>query len=184
MSWIWQRPTGANHWLKVRLRGTVSNRDGIGSWIELWAGGQRQIRYTQCGTSYMGQNSFDEIFGLGNLTAVDSVKVRWPSGQVDVHTGLTIDRRWVLVEGQVQSPTGLAAAWSGPALSVYREGDIVYLRAAASLPQAVEVIVYDLSGRRLWTQSWPGLEPLRLPQQATGVVQLRSPDGAAWSARY
>ena len=187
MAQIWRQPPGPHHWLKVRLRGTVSNRDGVGAWIELWAGGQRQVRYTQCGTSYMGQNSFDELFGLGTLTTVDSVRVRWPSGLVDRHRGLAVDQRVVLVEGQVATPTGLPAPWQGPALSLRVGEGGTYLHAATALPQPATVTVLDLHGRQVWQQAWTGTAALRLPDGlAAGsyVLRVQGHDGSQWIGRW
>ena len=64
----------SNGWLKVVLRGTQSNRSGIGAKIRLTAGGQTQFReYT--GQHYMGQNHIPIHFGLGQATIVDSLTI-------------------------------------------------------------------------------------------------------------
>ena len=77
--WENQSMTGS-HWLNVKLRGIESNRDGIGSLIELYIDGNKYIRTTVCGTAYLAQNSFTEFFGLGTSLSADSLKVFWPSG--------------------------------------------------------------------------------------------------------
>ncbi len=82
-SQLWQNSGGNNHWLKIRLQGVLSNRDGIGSRIELWAGGQYQMRYAHCGIGFLGQNSETLIFGLGANNSVDSILITWPSGHQD-----------------------------------------------------------------------------------------------------
>ncbi len=74
---------GANHCLAVRLRGTRSNRQGLGATVEVKLPGGRTL--TGNATTSVGYASSSEAvvrFGLGaNLTA-DSVVVRWPSGIV------------------------------------------------------------------------------------------------------
>ncbi|MEY8848707.1 FG-GAP-like repeat-containing protein [Psychroserpens sp. XS_ASV72] len=72
-----------NNWLKVKLEGVLSNKQGIGSKIEISINGQKQYRYTLCGEGYLGQNSATEIFGLGTNTTIDYVRVYWLSGVVD-----------------------------------------------------------------------------------------------------
>jgi hypothetical protein len=67
------------------LVGTTSNTDGVGSFIEVYAGGVQQTRYTHCSMGYLGQNSDKYHFGLGTNTVIDSIIVRWPSGTVDKH---------------------------------------------------------------------------------------------------
>ncbi len=71
---------GSNHWLRVKLRGTVSNRDGIGAKVKVFTGKAMQLREIRSGS---GQYAFDEQvahFGLGTHSSVDYVKVEWPSG--------------------------------------------------------------------------------------------------------
>ena len=82
-SQLWQNSGGNNHWIKIRLEGVLSNRDGIGSRIELWAGGQYQMKYTHCGIGFLGQNSETLIFGLGANSSADSILITWPTGHQD-----------------------------------------------------------------------------------------------------
>ena len=85
--------------LMVRLEGTESNRDAIGSKIELWRGGNYWYRETYCGEGYLSQNSRWEHFGLGTATAVDSLTIHWPNGlvetwqEVDANEKLVLGRR-------------------------------------------------------------------------------------------
>lgn len=81
---VWENQGGNNNWIKVKLEGVVSNRDGIGSRIEIYNNGQKQIRYTHCGIGYLGQNSETEIIGLGTSDIVDSIKIIWSSGHTDI----------------------------------------------------------------------------------------------------
>ena len=54
-----------NHWLAVELRGTKSNRQGIGAKLRLVAGGATSGRQGRRAGSYLSQNSLVETFGLG-----------------------------------------------------------------------------------------------------------------------
>ncbi len=100
---LWQNGGGNNHWLKIRLEGVVSNRDGIGSRIELWTDGQYQMKYTHCGIGFLGQNSETLIFGLGENTTVDSIRITWPTGHRDLLYNQPADQ---LLEIQEGSTTG------------------------------------------------------------------------------
>ncbi len=75
--------------LKVKLNGTSSNRDGIGSWLEVFYNGTAQYRYTYCGNGYIGQNSQNIHFGLGSSTSIDSLIIKWPSGTIDKYYDLS-----------------------------------------------------------------------------------------------
>ena len=72
-----------NNALIVRTIGTRSNRDGIGAQLRLTAGERTQIREVKAGSSYLGQNDPRQHFGLGTLTRVDRLEVRWPSGRTE-----------------------------------------------------------------------------------------------------
>ncbi|MFZ6051540.1 FG-GAP-like repeat-containing protein [Halocola ammonii] len=90
---------GGNY-LKLTLEGVISNRDGIGSRIELWTDSVKQTKYTLCGEGYLGQNSNNMIFGLGSATTVDSLKVTWLSGVIDKIYNLPPNQDIEIVEGQ------------------------------------------------------------------------------------
>ncbi len=87
-----------NHWLKIRLVGTRSNRDGIGARLVLKAGGREQIREVHSGTSFLSQNSLIAHFGLGKSRSVDQLVIKWPSGVVQTLTNLPVDREITATE--------------------------------------------------------------------------------------
>ena len=80
---LWSTDDGDNHWMKIKLRGVVSNRDAIGARINIYAGGTHQTRYIHCGIGFLGQNSLTEIVGLGTSNSIDSIVTLWPSGHID-----------------------------------------------------------------------------------------------------
>lgn len=84
-----------NHWLTIRLTGTLSNRAAIGAKVKVLAtvGGfpTWQIREISAQSSYCGQNDIRAHFGLGDATTVDSVMVIWPSKTIEVYTGIEAD---------------------------------------------------------------------------------------------
>ena len=87
----------SNGWLKVVLRGTKSNRCGIGAKLSLVAGGKTQYRqYT--GEHYMGQDYIPVHFGLGQATQVDSLTITWPSGTTQTLTNININQTITVVE--------------------------------------------------------------------------------------
>jgi hypothetical protein len=73
-----------NHWLQVKLQGLESNRVGIGARVEVTAGGVTQMREVSGGSGYLSQNALTASFGLGAAAAIDTLKVVWPSGIVQV----------------------------------------------------------------------------------------------------
>ncbi len=72
--------TGARHWLRVRLRGTVSNAEGIGARISASVGGTEVVREVSRGASTMTAGDPEAELGLGPSARVSELVVRWPSG--------------------------------------------------------------------------------------------------------
>ncbi|WP_411767179.1 FG-GAP-like repeat-containing protein [Winogradskyella sp. A3E31] len=98
--YLWEnKSTTTNNWLKVKLQGTLSNKDGIGSVIEISVNGEKQYHYTNCGEGYLSQNSSSEFFGIGTNTVIDYIKVTWLSGIVDVINNVSANQLITVVEG-------------------------------------------------------------------------------------
>jgi enediyne biosynthesis protein E4 len=81
-----------HHWLTVRLEGTRSNRQGIGATVLVTSGGRTQARAVLSQASYYSVDDLRPSFGLGSATTADRIEVRWPSGAVDVVSGMAADR--------------------------------------------------------------------------------------------
>ena len=93
--------TAGQHWLQVKLQGTLSNRAGIGARVRVVAGGESQIREISGGSGFLSQDAMVASFGLGAATMVDSLIVSWPSGIVNAFTqGIVIDRQLTVGESQ------------------------------------------------------------------------------------
>ncbi|MCP4200623.1 MAG: hypothetical protein GY769_01655 [bacterium] len=69
------------NFLKVRLIGTESNRDGLGARVTVFAGDNSYLKVHDGKSGYLSQSSYPLYFGLGDATAVDRVEVVWPSGK-------------------------------------------------------------------------------------------------------
>jgi hypothetical protein len=76
----------ANRSLRIKLVGTRSNRDGLGTVVTVKTGGDQQRQMLRSGSSYLSANELVLTFGLAQHTQADSIEVRWSSGQVD-HLG-------------------------------------------------------------------------------------------------
>jgi len=74
------------HWLKVKLTGTTSNRDGLGAFVRVTSGGHTWMKYNDGKSGYLSQSSLPLYFGLGDSQKIDSVEVHWPSGKKQVVT--------------------------------------------------------------------------------------------------
>ena len=77
----------AVNWLKVKLVGTFSNRDAIGSYVTVSAGDLQMTRFVDGKTGYLAQSSLPLYFGLDDATTIDRITVTWPSGGEQVLEG-------------------------------------------------------------------------------------------------
>lgn len=96
---LWRNDSEGGSFLRVRVRGRASNRDGLGAEVIVRAGGERMRRRVQTGSSYLSQSETTVTFGLGAARRADSLIVAWPSGRVDRFADLAGDRQLHVVEG-------------------------------------------------------------------------------------
>ena len=73
----------SNNWLTLALRGTRSNRSGLGAKIDVLVGGKWRVFQTLGGGSFMSANDPRIHIGLGDRNEVDEILIHWPSGIVD-----------------------------------------------------------------------------------------------------
>jgi hypothetical protein len=71
-----------NHWLKVRLVGTKSNRSAIGARVIARYGGKLQAQEVLSQSSFYSCNDPRLHFGLGAASIAD-LEIHWPSGQIE-----------------------------------------------------------------------------------------------------
>jgi hypothetical protein len=91
-------PVG-NHWIKIRLEGTKSNRSAIGSRVLARYGGKEQVQEVMSGTSFISANDPRLHFGLGSATTAD-IEIHWPLGLVEKYPGLAAGQLITIREGQ------------------------------------------------------------------------------------
>jgi len=86
--------------LRIKLVGTKSNRDGIGSVVKLTAEGGTQLEMLRSGSSYLSASELVLTFGLARCDRADAIEIRWPSGQVDRLTNVGAGQTIVVTEGK------------------------------------------------------------------------------------
>lgn len=89
----------ANHWLRLKLVGTNSNRDAIGATVELVADGVTQRRLVSPTRSYASQVELPVTFGLGSSSEIERLTIRWPGGSVEELRPSGVDRLLIVREG-------------------------------------------------------------------------------------
>jgi hypothetical protein len=91
--------TGNNHWLKVKLVGSTSNRGAIGSRVTVRYGTRVQAQELVGQSSFYSSNDPRLHFGLGSETSAD-VTIRWTNGAVEKLGRVKSDQLVTVREGK------------------------------------------------------------------------------------
>ena len=148
LNFLWENKTvNENNWLKVKLEGVISNRDGIGNTIEISIDGQSQYRYTLAGEGYLSQNSFYEFFGTGTATEIDYIKVTWTAtGITETISNIDVNQAIIIKEGSgILSNTDIQ---TDNLFSMYpNPSNNGIFKLSISDKERVSLQIFDLSGR-------------------------------------
>lgn len=87
------------HFLTIRLLGTESSRDAIGTSVEILAGGRRIVKTLFGGDGYHASNHRQLTIGLGEQTRVESLLVRWPDGNQQKWSDVPTDQSVTVIQG-------------------------------------------------------------------------------------
>jgi hypothetical protein len=91
--------SGGNHWLKVKLAGTKSNRSAIGARVTCHYSGRKQVQEVMSQSSFYSANDLRLHFGVGKAESVD-LEIRWPSGLTQTFGKIPVDRILRITEGR------------------------------------------------------------------------------------
>jgi len=101
--------SNGNRWINILCKGTVSNRAAIGAKVRVKATTNGaaiwQLREISSQNCFNGHNMLNAHFGFGNAATIDSLKIEWPSGKIDVLKNVTTNQFLTVTEGG--SPTGV-----------------------------------------------------------------------------
>lgn len=87
-----------NHWLGVELQGVNVNRNGYGAQVRVFSGEEFWLQEMSGGSGYLSHNSNILHFGLGQITAVDSIEVTWLGGNKQVIKDVMVDKVVTIIE--------------------------------------------------------------------------------------
>ena len=88
-----------NNWIQIQAIGTKSNRSAIGARIKVVAGELTQYAEVKSSGSYLAFSDLRVHFGLNDAESIDLLEIRWQSGIVDSATNLSVNQRFIAVEG-------------------------------------------------------------------------------------
>ena len=142
---------GSQHrWIKLALRGTESNTDGIGARVSVYSSGRVLVREVN-GTSGLAQGSRVQHVGMGS-GRLDSVRVLWPSGRLDSFRDLEENGTTRLVEGETitaveeQMVPGLPFVLAPNYPNPFNQTTVIPFSGGAG---RMRLIVYNSLGQRI-----------------------------------
>jgi enediyne biosynthesis protein E4 len=84
----------------LKLLGTKCNRTAIGARVRVVTGSHSQINEVASGGSVMSQNDLRLHFGLGKVSVIDSIEVKWPTTQkIETFTHIPANQILTIKEG-------------------------------------------------------------------------------------
>ena len=95
---LFANQANTNHWLQVKLVGTISNHDGIGARLVASVGGVNLFKTVVDGGTYQGNSTLIQQFGLGTSTQADTLTIYWPSGMIQTLTNVASNQRMTITE--------------------------------------------------------------------------------------
>ena len=99
-----------NHWIRFVLQGTRSNRDAIGTRVEVDRATRVIFRQRKGGVSMESANDPRLLIGVGAVPVLKKITIRWPSGIVTTRENVKANQEYKVIE-----PKDGAAAPAHPA---------------------------------------------------------------------
>ena len=145
---------GSNHWFAVRALNAEGGAPVPGTRVHIWlATVADQKREIGAGGGYYSTDDLTAHFGLGVDTVVDSLRVIWPDGSVEVRTAVSADQVLTVWPSTV-SAVGDDVAGDLPRLVTGLKGiapnpfnPATRVRFDLERPGPVRLRVYDVAGR-------------------------------------
>ena len=88
------------HFLTIRLRGSETSRDAIGTEVEIQRGDRNIVKTLFGGDGYQASNHRQLTIGLGDQIRVGSLLVRWPDGRQQRWNDVPADQSVTVIQGR------------------------------------------------------------------------------------
>ena len=128
-------------WLRVDLQGQAPNTQAIGAQLQVWSGGQQWYREHMLQRGFLSSVAPGLHVGLGEITHVDSLRLRWPDGRVTRMIDIEVPARLSLAQSQASDPEPVAA---GP---VFLSGDHRKFPGESYLSLREDPLLEDITDR-------------------------------------
>lgn len=90
---LWRNDGGnQQNWLTIKPQWKAPNVAAVGAFIKIFHNGQQQVREIRCGSNYVSQNPMEAHFGLGTVSEVDSIRIRWPDNSIQLIRNVAVNQ--------------------------------------------------------------------------------------------
>ena len=156
---LYRNDASDGNWLKVKLEGVYAEKSGIGSRVIVDTGTRKMIREIDGGSSHLSQNSKTAHFGLGDVSSVKSVTVKWIGGKTQVINDVTTNQSITIMESSDQ----INPDTQTNRINILSDNlsDRVIIEYSLQLEGPIDLSLYDMSGKLvdvIMSQSNPPLE--------------------------
>ena len=94
-----ENTSAPQHFSRIRLTATRSPSQAVGAIVALTAGGITRRDFVKVTEGFRTQVPLDLHFGLGDTPIIETLEVRWPSGEVQRWRDLPVDQHLLVREG-------------------------------------------------------------------------------------
>jgi hypothetical protein len=101
------------NFLSVQLVGDSLNINGLGTWIEIYYQGLKQVYEQTPYRGYLSSVQLNPHFGLGDVNTIDSVVVKWPANKKQTIVNVPVNQKIVIDYKQANQHY----EWSGGTLA-------------------------------------------------------------------
>ena len=159
-----------HNWVKVILKGTESNSNGIGARIDIYGDWGKQMREVRSGQGFSHMNSLTAHFGIGSSTQIDKMTITWPSGTVDEIINPDINTLHEIEEGAELSINENSADF----IKLYPNPASSVIHFSKEILRDTPVQIVDISGKVIMKQTISSENTLNIESLQSGVyfVQL------------
>ncbi|AWI27223.1 RNA-binding protein [Flavobacterium pallidum] len=175
-------PNG-NHWIKVALKGTQSNSNGIGARVEIYGAWGKQMRDIRSGEGFEFMSSLNAHFGIGGATSIEKLVITWPNGTIDVIENPAIDSMVTVNEGAF--PLAVTEA-QGDAFVIYPNpvNDIINIKSKSDAA-IIKAEVFDMTGKLIFKkESVNNTVPVNTLSSGTYIIKLLDVNGNQYTHKF
>ncbi|MBL4704111.1 MAG: CRTAC1 family protein [Flavobacteriales bacterium] len=97
---LFENPISKNNWIVIELEGTKTNRNAIGTVLELTLDNGRKLYRTVSSGGSFGASSIQQEIGLGKATKIERLVIRWANNEVQTLEAIDINQKILIREGQ------------------------------------------------------------------------------------